>query len=128
MLKILRNITFAIFLGLVLIFPYFIFATENTNALGGLKKLGGQSGYDANTNETTFAGDIGKTVQAILGFLGIIFLCLVIYGGFKWMMGRENTKVADEAITIIKNATIGLIVVLSAYAIWVFVANVFINK
>ena len=53
----------------------------------------------------------------VLGFMGAIFLVLAIYGGYNWMMARGNEDMVEKAKKTITNATIGLIVVLSAYAI-----------
>ena len=60
---------------------------------------------------------IGLIIRAFLSFLGIIFLILMIYGGYSWMMARGNEQAVVKAKDIIKNAIIGLVVVLAAYAI-----------
>lgn len=67
---------------------------------------------------------IAKALSIILSFLGIIFLCLMIYGGFKWMLARGNPKETDVARDLIRDAIIGLAIVVSAYAITVFIGGV----
>ncbi len=64
---------------------------------------------------------IGRGVQALLGLLGLIFLILIIYGGFKWMTARGNEQEVEEARDTIMRATVGLIIILAAYAISEFV-------
>ncbi|MBI5135093.1 hypothetical protein HZA86_02570 [Candidatus Uhrbacteria bacterium] len=69
--------------------------------------------------------DIPKAVAGILGnafgFIGVLFLAMMLYGGYNWMtsMGEED-KVETGKKTIIW-ATIGLCVAIAAYAITKFV-------
>lgn len=60
---------------------------------------------------------IGLVIKVLLSFLGVIFLVLLIYGGYLWMMDRGEEALAKKAKDVIKNAIIGLIIVLAAYAI-----------
>ncbi|MEA3398203.1 MAG: hypothetical protein U9R06_00465, partial [Patescibacteria group bacterium] len=66
---------------------------------------------------TDIPSAIGKIVGTLLSFVGVIFLILMIYGGYLWMLARENEEQAKKARNIITNALIGLIIVLAAYAI-----------
>lgn len=70
-------------------------------------------------------GDIRVTIANIirvaLGLLGIVAITIVLYGGFVWMTaGGDENKVAT-AKKILFNGVIGLIIILSAYAITSFV-------
>jgi len=56
-------------------------------------------------------------IGAVLGFLGVIFIVLIIMSGFKWMTAGGNEENVKEAQARIKNALIGLIIVLASYAI-----------
>jgi cbb3-type cytochrome oxidase subunit 3 len=60
---------------------------------------------------------IGSIVQVALSFLGVIFLVLMVYGGFLWMTARGNEEQVAKAKNLITAAIIGLIIVLAAYAI-----------
>lgn len=60
---------------------------------------------------------IGDIIGAILAFVGVLFLILMIYGGYIWMMARGNEQETEKAKKIIQNALIGIVVVLAAYAI-----------
>lgn len=66
---------------------------------------------------------IGKIVQAALSFLGIVFFILMIYGGYLWMLARGNEQQVDKAKNLITAAIVGLIIVLSAYAISYFILS-----
>ncbi len=64
-----------------------------------------------------------KIINIALGFLAIILVVIILYAGFLWMTsGGENEKV-DKAQKYIKNAVIGLIIILSSWAIATYVIN-----
>ena len=67
---------------------------------------------------------IGALIGVVLSFLGIIFLSLVIYGGFLWMTSQGNEEKVLKAKKTLTEATIGLIIIMSAYSITYFVFNV----
>lgn len=62
-------------------------------------------------------------LKAVLSFLGVIFLGLIIYGGYVWMDARGNSEEAEKAKTIIINASIGLVIILASYAISEYVIS-----
>jgi len=66
---------------------------------------------------------IGKFIKLLLTLVGSIFLVLVIYGGFLWMTAGGNEEQVTKAKNMIKSATIGLAIILSAYAITYFVVS-----
>lgn len=69
----------------------------------------------------TVSGLTGRIIGAALSLVGVIFLALMIYGGILWMTAKGNEEQITKARNIIIAATIGLIIVLSAYAITNFV-------
>ncbi len=60
---------------------------------------------------------IGTLISVLLGFLGVIFLFLTIYAGLLWMTAAGNADQVKKARGILLNAVIGLVIVLSSYAI-----------
>ncbi len=66
---------------------------------------------------------LGKYIGSILAFIGTIFFLLMIYGGVSWMTSSGDDKKVTKAKDLIVAAVIGLIIVLSAYAITAFVGN-----
>lgn len=64
---------------------------------------------------------IGRVINVILGFLGIILLFYVLMAGFKWMTAGGNSKQTDEAKDMIKNAVIGMVIIVAGFAISNFV-------
>jgi len=65
-------------------------------------------------------------INVLLGVLGIIFLLLVLYGGFLWMTAGGNDEAAQKGRKIIGNGIIGLIVIFVAFAITTFVFNILV--
>lgn len=64
---------------------------------------------------------IGRTINLLLGFLGIVLLCLFLYAGFLWMTAGGDEKKVATAKTMILNAVVGLFIVSLAYALTDFV-------
>lgn len=73
--------------------------------------------------EKTLAESVARIIRAVLGFLGIIFLVLMIYAGFTWMTAAGNEEKVSTAKKIMVAAVIGAAIVLSAYAITYFVID-----
>jgi len=87
---------------------------------GGLK---GPEGPGNTGASASLAGEAGRIIGTILSFLGIIFLVLMIAGGIMWMTAGGNDSKVATARNLIIAAVVGLIIVLSAYAITTFVAD-----
>lgn len=66
-------------------------------------------------------GIISVIIRLILSFLAVIFVILMIFSGYQWMTAGGNEEQVKKAQTRIKNAVIGLVVVILAYAITAFV-------
>lgn len=81
-----------------------------------------EMGYVPST-ERTLSEIIAVAIKAILTLLGIVFLVLMIYGGFKWMKASGRESDVESAKKIIENAIIGLILVFGAYALTVFISS-----
>lgn len=61
------------------------------------------------------------TAQWALGFLGLVAVILIIYGGFTWMTSAGNEERVKKAKEIIKASVIGLVIVLASWMIVTFV-------
>ena len=70
---------------------------------------------------------IGGLIGVFLSLLGVIFLCLVIYGGFLWMISGGNESKVLKAKETLTSAVIGLIIIMSAYGITTFVMNALVG-
>ena len=66
---------------------------------------------------------IAYVIEVLLGFLGVIFIILIIYSGFMWMTSAGNEDRIDKAKKIMTSAIIGLAIVLAAYIITHFIID-----
>ena len=65
----------------------------------------------------------GRIINTALTLVGLIFLLLMVYGGYLWMTARGDEGQVEKAQMIIRNAIIGLILVMAAYAITYFITK-----
>jgi hypothetical protein len=82
-------------------------------------------GYASSTGLTTQDPRlvVAKIIRIGFGLLGTIGVILVIYAGFLWMTAAGNDDKIKKAKDILKAAVIGLIIILSAFAITSFIIN-----
>lgn len=88
----------------------------------GLNATAGIGGFNV-TNTSTPVNIIAGIIKILLGLLGVIFMILIIVSGFQWMGAGGNKEAVGKAQTRIKNATIGLIIVLLAWIITAFIIS-----
>lgn len=62
-------------------------------------------------------GIAAGVIRVFLGFLGIIFISLIIYGGFKYMTAGGDDDEVRKAKSLIKRAIFGVVIIICAYAI-----------
>lgn len=62
-----------------------------------------------------------NVIYIFLGLLGIIAVILMIYGGFLWLTAGGEENKAKTGTTILFQAVIGLLIILSAYTVTYFV-------
>lgn len=91
----------------------------------GLKTTATTAGYDAGDLNKNPEDIIVQGIGLVLTFVGIIFLVLMIYGGFRWMTARGNEAEVDKAKKVIIQSVIGIVIVFAAYVISYFVINYF---
>ncbi len=108
---------FSVFLLLSVISP-----AMAAGELPGLKKTGEAIGYhDSKTSST--GKYIGKIIQSVLAFIGIIFMIIILMGAFDIQGAGGNEETVKKGKDKIKNGAIGLAIVFSAY----IVSYIFLN-
>jgi len=117
--SIIKKILVFIFLALaVLVNVNFVLAQDT---LKNLNTTANKAYKGTNNNAEMQNQDlptlVGRMIGTMLSFLGVVFLILMIYGGFLWMLDRGEGSHAKKAKELIEAAIIGLIIVLSAYAL-----------
>jgi hypothetical protein len=93
----------------------------------GLKSAGDILKKAANPAQTGLSADlptaVATVIKTVLALVGTIFLVLTIYAGIMWMTAQGEEEKVTKAKDIIKASIIGLIVIMSAYAITAFVTS-----
>jgi hypothetical protein len=115
-----------ILLSSFLIFSFGVKAATFNDINGFLEQSGSASGYETGNDATVIIGQIIKT---LLGIVGVIFVVLIVYGGFLWMTAETGAgkNQLDKAKKVLTMAIIGLLIIILAYGITSFVISA-INK
>lgn len=87
----------------------------------------GSVGDNLNLSATDPTLIITRIINIALGFLGLIAVVLIIYGGFVWMTSGGAADKVDQAKRILKNAIIGLVIIISSWGIVSFVIGKLID-
>lgn len=102
-----------------------VFAQGNLgDAAQHLQNTAGRAGVGSG-DTADIQSIVGTVINAALTLVGLIFLVLMIYAGFLWMTARGDEGMIDKSKKIIAAAIIGLVLIMSAYAITFFVTSRF---
>ncbi len=103
--------------------PFAIYAqgAPNTTIKGRLQNTGTASGYDVAQKEQGIYNIISAVINATLSLMGVIFLALIVYGGYLYMTAGGDESKVEKARSTITRAVIGLLIVILAYSIANFV-------
>ncbi len=94
----------------------------------GLEETGAAAGYKTKTSGAPgLSQAVGQLIKPILGFVGVLFLLLMIWGGVMWMTAGGNEEKIGKAKQLITSAIIGMIIIFASYAITSFVVTNVIN-
>lgn len=110
---VISLVFFAVFFGLLVYLP--VRALSPDYGLTDAAQGAGLAGI------TDVPKLIGQIIGTALSLIGVIFFALMIYGGFLWMTARGNAEDEKKALNTIFGAVIGIIIILSAYALTTFV-------
>jgi hypothetical protein len=103
--------------------PSWAMAQEDYGAGTTKSQVQGMLNVNGSASDTLISFG-GQMVGTLLSFVGIIFMILMIAGGFLYMTSQGNDTKIKNARKLITSAIIGLILIASAYVIVAFVGNV----
>ena len=113
----LLSLTLIIVVGYSLI-PSLALANETLfSQQEGMKELGKlfpSGGVGANPDIRI---TIVQIIRVALGMIGTIFLALMVFAGFQYMTSAGNEEKTKKSLGLIKNAVIGLIIVMASWLI-----------
>lgn len=90
--------------------------------IGKLKDIGGRA-YGVTGEPESPAATAGRVINVALSVVGLVFLVLMLYGGYLWMTARGKEERLNKAKDTIEASIIGLIIVLAAYGITYYVVS-----
>ncbi|KKQ57643.1 MAG: hypothetical protein US74_C0002G0002 [Parcubacteria group bacterium GW2011_GWA2_38_13] len=112
-MKLLFSIIIAIILFSI-IYPITSFAGSGIISVQnvGLNVTANAAGLPSRSDITVIVGDV---LAIVLGFLGTLFLVLVVIGGITWMTAAGNEDQVRKAKSMIMAAVLGLVVIFLSY-------------
>lgn len=99
--------------GFCVAIPTPVFAQEDVPVAVGLEEVGEAVKLPAGDPRMIAA----RIINVALGLLAIIMLIIVVYAGFLYMTAGGDADQTKKALAWIRNAIIGLIIILSSWAI-----------
>ncbi len=113
-----------LFICFILLFSVFNVcqAEWDFNTQSGLNDSGERIGFEVSTKDNPKNPPLMPLMlmEVIFPLFGGIFLITMIYAGYLWMTAQGNQEQVEKAKKIIINSSIGLAIILSAYAITYF--------
>ena len=85
-----------------------------------LGAAGGEEGAGVSGSARHPGFIVAQIIRVTLELLGIIFFGLTIYAGYLWMTAAGNDEQVSKAKSLLYQATVGLIIILSSYSITIF--------
>ncbi len=64
---------------------------------------------------------VARVIQVVLSIVGLIFIGLIIYGGYEWGTARGNEEKVNTGKKLIFEATVGVIIIFGAYFLTAFI-------
>ena len=90
---------------------------SDPNTVQGLTNI---TANESTLGQESIGNMVATIVRVILGFLAIVFLVLTIVAGFRWMTAGGNEEQVKKATGALRDAIIGLVIVMAAYTITYF--------
>ncbi|OGH88012.1 MAG: hypothetical protein A3J93_02470 [Candidatus Magasanikbacteria bacterium RIFOXYC2_FULL_42_28] len=118
-----KKISLTILAGVLLLAPTFVLAEAYTGGYG-LGTAAKEAKLPQEVADATNVIDlIGAIVGIALSLIGALFFVLTLYAGGVWMTALGNSERVTKAKELLETSSIGLVIVLAAYAIARFVFN-----
>ena len=95
------------------------------NLRQGVSGAATQSGLDKTPELPVIIGNI---INVALSFIGVVMLIYFLYAGFLYLTSAGDKTKVETAQKIMRTTIIGLLIVVSSYAISNFVLDQIVNK
>lgn len=99
---------------------------DYSGPLGKVVEISGVTG--SGIPQDNLSGAVGFWIKIALGLIGVLFFILIFYAAFNWLTSQgEEEKIKQSQKTIVASV-IGLVIIVSAYAITNTVSKVLIEN
>lgn len=112
-----RTIIFSISVFIFVALPAFAQDCVGIEGCYGLNDAAKDAGFKTANSSPTPAIILGRIIQYLLSFIGILFMLIIIYAGAYWMFSQGEESKVEKAHKMITSASIGLLIVMAAYVI-----------
>ncbi len=68
-----------------------------------------------------------RVINYLLGLVGTLFIVYIVYAGYLWMTAGGEEQQIEKAKDHMKNGVIGLVIILAAFSITLFVTKYLIR-
>ncbi len=85
------------------------------------REVGYQSFNDIKMGKKDPRTIVANVINIMLGLLGVMAVVIILLAGFKWMTASGNDDKVSEAKRLMGAGVIGLLIVLSAYAVSIYI-------
>lgn len=120
--KIIKAFFLLVIIANFLVLPSLALAQQKQrNLINMVTDVAQKGGYQTDPNIASTPKVIGLVIGAFLAFLGLTFIILMIFAGYRWMTASGNDEAVTKAKATIKQSLIGLVVAISGYTIWQFI-------
>jgi len=128
MKKNIGKFIFIISAGLILFSASYVFTAQDNSF--GIDQAAKTSGLL--NNKISLSGGIpnliGNLVAVVLALVGVYFFILILFAGIQWMTAAGSAEKVSKAKEKLMSASIGLVIVLSAYMISNFIFTKFLSS
>ncbi len=100
-------------------------AVANMATIIGPSDLG--IAYNPGLGNRDVRDTVASIIRVALGLLGVVALVIILIGGFTWMTAGGNDERVGQAKKWIFSGLIGLIIILSSYALSTWVIKVLVS-
>ena len=126
-MKIKFNLPVVLLLLILIMIPVFVLGVTPVQAVD---IWGGQQDEINNQlqmGEKDPRAIVGAVINVALGFLDIIAVIIVLYGGFLWMTAAGNEDQVAKAKKLLTAGIIGIVIILAAWGLALFVLDALLN-
>lgn len=123
--RVLQTIAFCIVL-VVSALPLFVAEAQIPGDVGTQLNAAAR-GAGTETQGAPLEVIVARIINATFSLIGVVLVSFVVWAGWLWMTAAGESEKIEQAQKILRNAVIGLIIVLSAYGISRFVITALIR-